>query len=32
MEIKDLNQEAIIKISFPDEEEIEDDTHRIFLD
>ena len=31
MEIKDLNQEAIIKISFPDEEEIEDDTHRIFL-
>ena len=31
MEIKDLNQEAIIKISFPDEEEIEDDTHRILL-
>ena len=31
MEIKDLNQETIIKISFPDEEEIEDDTHRIFL-
>ena len=31
MEIKDLNQETIIKISLPDEEEIEDDTHRIFL-
>jgi hypothetical protein len=31
MEIKDLNEEAIIKISFPDEDEIEDDTHRIFL-
>ncbi len=31
MNVKDLNQETIIKISLPDEDEIEDDVHRVFL-
>ena len=31
MNIKDLNQDTINKISLPDEDEIEDDQHRIFL-
>ena len=31
MNVKDLNQETIDKISLPDEDEIEDDVHRVFL-
>ena len=31
MNVKDLNQETINKISLPNEDEIEDDVHRVFL-
>ena len=31
MEIKDLTQDTVEKISFPDEDEIESEIHRVFL-